>query len=208
MTMGARNEVFERYKNEYAKGRKRERSIILDTVCETTGLHRKAAVRKFGRLTKGRKREYEHRGRPTKYGKDVDAALYDVWEIGAFCCAELLRGEVSTYIEALTALGKWRYGDVTTGLLRALSLGEMKRRIGGLRERHRIKGRTSTTPSTIKKKVRVYAGPWRNRGPGHRQFDSVVHCGDRLQGDMVYTINGVDPAIMYVEQSTCAMEQG
>lgn len=197
MTMRAIQEVFERYKREYAKGGKLLKSDILNTVCRTTGLHRKAAVRKFNRLVRGRKRDYEHRGRPTKYGKDVDAALYDVWEVGAFCCAELLKSEVSVYIDACIQLGTWSHGDMTTGLLRALSMGEMKRRIGGLRVRHRIKGRTSTTPSTIKRKVRVYAGPWRQRPPGHRQFDSVVHCGDRLQGDMVYTVNGVDTAILW-----------
>jgi hypothetical protein len=122
MTMGATQEVFERYRREYGTGGKIEKSKILDTVCLTTGLHRKAAVRKFGRLTKGRKRDHEHRGRPTKYGKDVDAALYAVWEVGAFCCAELLKSEVSVYIESLCAPGKWPHGDVATGLLRTLSL--------------------------------------------------------------------------------------
>jgi len=197
MTMGARNEVFERYKFEYAHGTKAKKTRILDKVCDTTRLHRKAAIRKFHRLCYGRKRDSEGRGRPVKYGKEVDAALYAVWEVGAYCCAELLIGEIGSYITALAQRGQWSHSDIATGLLCAMSLGEMKRRIGGLRERHRIKGRTTTTPSTIKRKVRVYAGPWRNRPPGHRQFDSVVHCGDRLQGDMVYTINGVDTALLW-----------
>lgn len=78
-----------------------------------------------------------------------------------------------------------------------MSLGEVKRRIKGLVKKHGTKGKGSTTPSSIKKRVRVYAGPWRNREPGHRQFDTVVHCGDLLKGDMVYTVNGVDPAILW-----------
>jgi hypothetical protein len=45
--------------------------------------------------------------------------------------------------------------------------------------------------------VKVYAGPWRNREPGHRQFDTVVHCGDLLKGNLVYTVNGVDPAVLW-----------
>lgn len=76
----------------------------------------------------------------------------------------------------------------------------MKRRISRLRTKHNIKGRSTTTPSTIKRKVRVYAGPWRQREPGHRQFDTVVHCGDRLQGDMVYSVNGTDTALMWSNQ--------
>jgi hypothetical protein len=197
MTMGAKNEVFLRYKFEYAHGTKAEKATILDAVCRTTGLHRKAAIRKFHQVCYERKKDAEGRGRPVKYGKEVDAALYDVWEVGAHCCAELLIREIGSYIIALEQLGRWPHGDVATGLLRAMSLGEMKRRISALRTRHRIKGRTTTTPSTIKRKVRVYAGPWRQRPPGHRQFDSVVHCGERLYGDMVYTINGVDTALLW-----------
>jgi transposase InsO family protein len=119
------------------------------------------------------------------------------WEVGAHCCAELLIPEVVTYIEALRSLDEWKHSDQAAKLLKQMSLGEMKRRIGALRLKHRIKGRTTTTASTIKRLVKVYAGPWRNRGPGHRQFDTVVHCGDLLKGDMVYTVNGVDPAILW-----------
>jgi len=195
--MGAKNETFNRYKFEYAHGTKSDKSHILDIVCQTTKMNRKAAIRKFKRLCYGRQRDTESRGRPVKYGKDVDAALWSVWEVGAHCCAELLISEIQTYIEALDSLNQWPHSDEATGLLRGMSLGEMKRRIGGLRTKHRIKGRTTTTPSVIKQRVRVYAGPWRNREPGHRQFDSVVHCGDFLRGNMVYTINGVDTALLW-----------
>jgi len=197
MTMKAIKEVFERFKQDYWNGSRPEKGVVLDSVCKTTGLHRKAAIRKFNCLLSKPKRDTESRGRPLKYGTDVNAALFDVWKIGAYCCAELLIPEIDTYVSSLKKLNEWRHSDMTTTLMRSMSLGEMKRRIGGMRAKHRIKGRTSTTPSLIKKKVKVYAGPWRNRPPGHRQFDSVVHCGDLLLGDMVYTINGVDTALMW-----------
>jgi len=197
MTMKAINEVFERYKAEYWHGSKGERTAILDTVCNTTGLHRKAAIRKFGRLFTARRYGTEKRGRPVTYGADVSAALYDVWEVGARCCAELLHSEVGVYISALESLGTWHHSDLATGLLRAMSLGEMKRRVRHLTQKHGTRGRGATTPSMIKRTVKVYAGSWRQRPPGHRQFDTVVHCGDTLKGDMVYTVNGVDSAILW-----------
>lgn len=197
MTMKAIKEVFERYKQEYWKGSRVERSNVLDTVCETTDLHRKSAVRKFARIFRTKKFETDHRGRPVKYGADVTAALFDVWEVGARCCAENLLPQVTVYKDALKELGKWKHSDATTKLLKELSLGEMKRRIKGLVKKHGTKGKATTTASTIKKRIRVYAGPWRNREPGHRQFDTVVHCGDLLKGDMVYTVNAVDPALLW-----------
>lgn len=197
MTMKAIQEVFLRYKQEYWRGSKAERSEVLDTVCKTTSLHRKSAVRKFKRMFSTKKFEYESRGRPVKYGADVTAALFDVWGVGARCCAELLQPEINVYIDALVQRDEWPHDDLATGLLRAMSLGEMKRRVKILIKKHGVKGKTTTISSTIKRKVRVYAGPWRNREPGHRQFDTVVHCGDLLRGDMVYTVNGVDPAILW-----------
>jgi hypothetical protein len=132
-----------------------------------------------------------------KYGADVTAALFAVWEVGARCCAENLCPQVEVYVSALKELKKWKHTDTATKLLMKVSLGEMKRRIKGLVKKHGTKGKTTTMSSTIKKKVRVYAGPWRGREPGHRQFDTVVHCGDLLKGDMVYTVHGVDPAILW-----------
>lgn len=197
MTMKAIIEVFERYKGDYWHGSKKERGLILDIVCNTTGLHRKAAIRKFQRTMRRSRRDSDGRGRPVVYGADVQAALVSVWEVGAHCCAELLHTELDTYIYSLQTLNEWKHSNTATDLLITMSLCEMKRRIKGLRLKHRIKGRTTTTPSLIKKKVRVYAGPWRNRPPGHRQFDSVVHCDDILKGNLVYTVDGVDTGLLW-----------
>src|SRR3989344_9256995 len=197
MTMKAIRELFEEFKQECWRGSKAEECAILDNVCRSSKLHRKAAVRKFIRLLAKPKKEEDARGRPEEYGADVNAALFSVWEVGAHCCAELLHGEIGWYLEALRSLKQWKHSENATKLLRQMSRGEMKRRIGALRQKHRIKGRTSTTPSMIKRRIKVYAGPWRNRPPGHRQFDTGVHCGDILIGDMVYTINGVDTALLW-----------
>jgi transposase InsO family protein len=195
--MKAISEVFIRYKQEYWKGGRQQKTEVLHTVCATTGLHRKAAIRKFKHLRMAVRYTTEHRGRPVMYGADVTAALYDAWEVGARCCAELLHGEIGTYVVALESCDKWPHSDLATGLLRGMSLGEMKRRVRTLTTKHGMRGKGATTPSQIKRRVKVYAGPWRNRPPGHRQFDTVVHCGDLLKGDMVYTVNGVDPAILW-----------
>lgn len=197
MSMKAIHEVFERWKKEYWRGTKDERSKVLSKVCETTGLHRKSAVRKFKRIFSRKKFESEQRGRPVKYGADVTAAAFSVWEVGARCCAENLHPQVVVYVAAKRALGEWKHSESATKLLLTMSLGEMKRRIKGLVKKHGLKGRATTSASNIKKKVKVYAGPWRNREPGHRQFDTVVHCGLTLKGDMVYTVNGVDPSILW-----------
>src|SRR3989338_3478725 len=117
MTMKAICEVFLRYKQEYWRGSKFERSKILNTVCETTALHRKSAVRKFRRIFSTKKFETDHRGRPVKYGPDVTAALFAVWEVGARCCAENLHTQTAVYIDALKELDDWEHSKEATALL-------------------------------------------------------------------------------------------
>lgn len=195
--MNAIRELFERFRSDYWKGSKKERGTILDTVCKSSKLHRKAAIRKFSGLFGRKEKRAQRAGRPVKYGADVDAALFSVWEVGAHCCAELLEPQIHEYQKSLASLKKWSHSGSATKLLLSMSLGEMKRRITGFRMKHSIRGRTSTSSSAIKRIVKVYAGPWRKRPPGHRQFDSVVHCGLKLWGDMVYTINGVDTALLW-----------
>jgi hypothetical protein len=64
MTMGAINEVFTRFRQEYWRGSKKEKGALLDSVCKTTGLHRKAAIRKFDA-------NQEPRGKPQGYGRSM-----------------------------------------------------------------------------------------------------------------------------------------
>ncbi len=129
-----------------------ERSKVLDTVCETTSLHRKSAVRKFARIFGTKKFESERRGRPVKYGADVTATLCAVWEVGARCCAENLHTQTAVYIDALKELDDWKHSKEATALLQEMSLGEMKRRVKGLVKKHGVKGKATTTSSSIKKR--------------------------------------------------------
>jgi transposase InsO family protein len=49
------------------------------------------------------------------------------------------------------------------------------------------------------KAVPVFFGSWKNKGAGHGQVDTVVHCGEKLMGNMVYTVNYSDVATCWVE---------
>src|SRR3989304_885084 len=74
----------------YGRGRKKEKGRILDEFCETTGLHRKAAIRLLG----GRLRlaAVPKKGRPPRYGPEVTEALVKAWEAGDRGWGQLLAG--------------------------------------------------------------------------------------------------------------------
>jgi len=197
--MATKNEIFTRYLGEYLKAKKPRKTEILDIVCAVTGMHRKAATRKFRALQMKDPARKDRRGRKEHYGPEVIAALRDVWETGGEVCGELLHPMIGEYIDVLTRDGMWPHNAEATRKLRAMSLGTMKRRVGRFLTAGRArKGLSATRPSALKKIIPIFTGPWDGKPPGYGQIDTVVHCGDTLLGDYVYTVNYTDAAVMLV----------
>ena len=103
--MATKNEIFNEHKGRYWKGSKVEKGEILNHVCAVTGMHRKAAVRKFRRIQKKDPCAEDHRGRLLYYTPDVTAALKDIWEDGDEVCGELLYPMIKEYVVVLNETG-------------------------------------------------------------------------------------------------------
>jgi hypothetical protein len=66
-------------RSRYRTARKGVKKRMLDGFCQTTGMHRKAAIRLLGKPTRPRPLR---RGRPRRYGPEVAEALVKLWEVG------------------------------------------------------------------------------------------------------------------------------
>jgi hypothetical protein len=196
--METKNEIFTKYKKEYTGASKERKGSILDMVCEVTGIHRKAAVRKFRTLQLRDTAKQEGRGRRVYYDNAVTAALRDVWEAAGEICAELLCPIATEYVRILERDKMWTHSDEATGKLLAMSEGTMKARVGAFMKARRTKhGLSATSPSALKHIIPMKQGPWTDAKPGEGQDDTVVHSGDTLAGDMAYTLTHTDMATMW-----------
>ena len=198
--MATKNEVFAGQKTRYYAGNKEEKGMILDHVIAVTGITRKAAIRRFGTMRdRDTAAHREKRGRETRYGSDVTAALKDVWEAGDRVCGELLHPMIAEYVTVLRRDRQWRHGDAATEKLLVMSERTVKRRIGRfVRIRRGNRGLSGTKPSNLKQTIPVFTGPWKDKPPGYGQIDTVVHCGSSLMGDLVHTVQYTDAATMTV----------
>ncbi|MBU1991504.1 hypothetical protein KKC67_00635 [Patescibacteria group bacterium] len=96
--METKNEIFDRYKKEYykskkkksGKGDKKKLTEIIDIILDVTKISRKSIIRKFNNLQKKDPCSEEKRGRKLYYTPDITVALKDVWEAGDEVCGELL----------------------------------------------------------------------------------------------------------------------
>jgi hypothetical protein len=194
MIMATKNDIFKEHLSSYLKADKQRKGEILKHICFVTGVHRKAAIRKFGNMLSRHPYKEEQRGRETVYTPDVTAALKDIWEAGNEVCGELLYPVINEYIHILRRDGMWKHGDEATSKLRAMSEGTVKRRVRGfMKIRRRKKGISTTKPSHLKQIVPVFSGPWTDKPPGYGQLDTVMHSDSAL-GDAVYTVNYTDAA--------------
>ena len=197
--METKNDIFQEYLSAYLQATKDRKGVILDTICEVTKLHRKAAVRKFCTLQLHDPAKQEGRGRKTYYDHGVTAALETVWQAAGEICGELLHAVTSEYVSILERDKLWTHSYLVTGKLLAMSAGTMKRRVGTFMKARRTKhGLSATSPSHLKSIIPVFFGDWSEKPPGHGQLDTVVHCGDSLLGDMAYTLNYTDVATYWI----------
>jgi len=193
--MKTKKNIFEEHLEEYLKANRARKGEILEHVCFVTKLHRKSVTRRFRRLQlKGSSPPRRRQGRPAVYGPDVTAALRTVWEAGSEVCGELLHPMLGEYIDILQRDDMWNHPASATKLLRQMSEGTIKNRVGNfVKARKKRQGISATKPSHLKQLIPVFTGPWHDKPPGFGQIDSVRHSNS-ASGDAVCTINYVDAA--------------
>jgi len=198
MHMTTKHTIFEEKAQEYWKADKRRKGEILDAVCEISGLTRKGAIKRFRRMQTRHSRT-TRAGRKTYYTKDVDVALYEIWEAANRPCGVLLHPLIPEYVAILIRDGMWKHGDETTSKLLAMKCMTVRRRCTRLRTTHEgTHGLSTTKPSHLKQIIPIFKGPWVDALPGEGQIDTVAHCGSSLSGDFIRSVCYTDAATYWV----------
>lgn len=185
----------------YLKASATQKSDIITSVCQITGMHRKAVIRAFKReQLRSSWKASPKLGRPRHYLAETDAALAFVWEQYDYPAAERLHPVAAEAIRIFTRDQMWHYSEAATEQLRKMSLGAMKVRcVAMAKKRGLLRGISTTRSGELLKAVPVFFGSWEHKGPGHGQVDTVVHSGPKLMGSMVYTVNYIDVATYWQE---------
>ena len=152
-------------RHRYRAARKGAKGEILDEFCQTTGMHRKAAIRLLGKRTRPR---LVSRGRPRRYGPEVAQALVKLWEVGDRMCGKLLASVVPHLLAALERHGELKVSPEVRGLLIQASASTIDR----LLRRHNGRPQAAQTSA---------AGDHRPEKPGaHQDLERLEGCAARL----------------------------
>lgn len=199
MTRRSIEEYAAAVRERYRKAGKVEKGKILDEFCETTGYHRKAAIRLLGRSPRASPRR--RRGRPKRYGPLVVGALRVVWEAADRICSKRLAPFLPELVAALERTGALQLSLEVREQLCRLSAATIDRLLGP--DRLRLPRRPYTqrpAPTSLKARIPVRTfGEWDGVAPGSVQADLVAHCGESPDGFYLCTLDGVDVATGWTE---------
>lgn len=198
MTRQSVVEYAEAVRVRYGLAGRKEKQRILDEFCETTGMHRKAAIRLLNRESVA---QASLRGRPRRYGPEVAEALVKVWEVGDRMCSKLLVAVMADLVAALERHGELDVqGEVRTQLLE-ISAASIDRLLGrhrrglGLQPR-----RQSSAAGSLKSEIPIRTwSEWKGVEVGSLQADLVLHCGETTEGFYLTTLCAVDVATGWTE---------
>jgi len=197
--MATKTEIFNKYLKEYLSSSRKRKYEILTIVCDVTNLHRKSTIRCFRQLQLNIGKRKKKRGRKAIYGPAVISSLRTIWLCSSEICGELLYPCIPDFISQLRICGEWKHTRTVTEKLLKMSESTVKRNIAKFtKARTKRTGFSTTKPSHIKNIIPIFTGPWEIKGPGYGQVDTVVHSGESLQGDMIYTVNYTDIKTFWV----------
>lgn len=182
----------------YRRAKRQEKGRILDEFCQTTGMHRKAAIRLIGNA---RPVKAGRRSRRRKYGPQAADALRQVWEVGDRMCGKLLVGAMPDLLAALERHGELRMAMAEREALLEMSAATIDRLLRPARRaigRQPRAKRAAATGLKAQVPIRTWS-EWAGVAPGSLQVDLVLHCGESTEGFYLTTLSAVDAATGWTE---------
>jgi len=185
-------------RRRYEVAGRAEKKRILDEFCETTGMHRKAAIRLLNRAPGP---AAIRKGRPRRYGPEVAEAVVKVWQVGDHMCGKLLAAVMPQLVAALE-----RHAELTLSAeVRTLLMEVSPATIDRILQRHRRRVRSQperarAANTSLKNEVPVRTWrEWSDVAVGALQADLVLHCGESTGGFYLTTLCTVDVATGWTE---------
>jgi len=192
MTRRSKLELLEALRPRYGKAGKKAKGRMLDEFCAATRYNRKYALQL---LRHGPPRSKKGKpGRRPRYGRDVIAALVEVWQASGHICGQRLHPFLPELVEALERHGELRLAPEVKNKLLQMSRATIDRRLQRARSTRPLRGRTTTRPGSLLKSaipIRTFAD-WDDARPGFLEIDLVAHCGETTAGEYLHTLSAVD----------------
>jgi hypothetical protein len=177
----------------YRTANKTEKGKILNELCESSGFHKKHAIRLLNsyNLKKPRSKTKKKVGRPKVYSSVVYLVpLKRIWLASDQPCGKRLKMALPLWLPHYGGVYDELDPTIYKGLL-SMSAATMDRLLTP--SRVKCKRFCGTKPGSIlKKQIKIKTDQWDEDRPGYLEADTVAHCGTSLSGDFVWSLTMTD----------------
>jgi len=193
--MGARRAVTNKLANQYKKGSRAEKGVILDNLVDLTGWnrgHARARLQGAGEVRVVRART----PRAPIYSSRVVSALELCWRAARMPAGKRLAPMLAVIVPLLRRDGELDLTDDEAALLVSMSAATIDRRLAGAKVLAGFRGTSHTKPGSLLKTqipIRTWS-EWDDVTPGFVEIDLVGHEGGNSFGEFCFTLTVTDIA--------------
>lgn len=166
-------------RNRYRRASRREKKIILDEFCATTGLHRKYSIRKLNSQRPLRKRP----GREPFYSEETIRHLRRLWVLMDQMCSKKMVAAFPYWLPFYDCPAETKMELLT------ISPATIDRKLKPYRAPFRRQQRSGTASGRfIKHVIPIKTFQMSVTVPGHVEADTVAHCGGFMAGEFIWSL--------------------
>lgn len=188
MTNRLKKDYINVLRERYKKAKKREKTQLLDIICDNGKIHRKYANRVLNGVCELPKSK---RGRKPRYSPECLYHLKNLFKSMNYVCAVKMKAAIPYWISYYE--DEFLTEEIKTQLLE-MSASTIERFLKGHKARLRryANGGTVSTQSYMKRKIPIRDINYNITEPGHFEADTVAHCGNSLLGSFVWSVTMTD----------------
>lgn len=190
LSMAERRAVTRQMTKRYQKASKKEKTLMLDELCELTGWTRRHARRALTQIP-SRTLKRPKAPRQRIYGPGVLDALTIVWATLNGPAGKRLAPFMAEAVAALERSGELEVAPEVRVKLCSVSAATIDRLLAPERARLKVKGRSGTKPGSLLRRqipIRTFA-EWDDKAPGFCEIDLVAHDGGNPSGEFCQTLD-------------------
>ena len=197
MSQQSKNEYIEKMRMRYQSRGRQGKSRLLDELVEVCGMSRKHAIKLMNRPVGSTLGRQETRGRKATYAEADRKVIKTIWLAANQPCAKLLQPMMEQWLPHYEK----KYGRLGNALrkrLQTISASSIDRLLSPVRASEKRKRNSGTKPGTVIK-TQIPIRTDNSAIPGYVEADTVAHCGDRLEGDFIWTVDLTDMHTQWTE---------
>lgn len=199
MSQKSKDEYVEKMRMRYQNRGREGKSRLLDEVVEVCGLTRKHAIKVMNQLVGSSVGRIETRGRKSTYGGAEREVLKAIWLAANQPCGKLLAPMIEIWLPHYERQ-HGRLGNALRGRLKTISARSIDRLLAPVKASENRRRNSGTKPGTlIKTQIPIRTDNDDIDRPGYLEADTVAHCGNRLEGDFVWTVDLTDVHTQWTE---------